>query len=242
MSLLLENNRIIAHTFGDGDWRAVLNDLRARGLIDATNAPLSVAGAQVRVAPPPSSRPERRDAARRLWEGGGRLSGTPSERYCRSRAITRELPDRTVLRHAVATPVSVYRPGGYARPALLAAIQGADGAFTAVEVTYLTAQGRRASDLRLTRKTVGPTPGGSAVRLDPAAPEMLVSEGVFTTLSASERFALPAWALMSTRNLRVWRTPEGVRQVLRIVQAPASVRSRPPRSAAFHQARRNLAA
>lgn len=43
---------------------------------------------------------------------------------------------------------------------------------------------------------------------------MLVGEGCFTTLSASERFSLPAWALLSTRNLRVWRAPAGVRSVL----------------------------
>ena len=43
---------------------------------------------------------------------------------------------------------------------------------------------------------------------------MLVGEGLFTTLSASARFGLPAWALMSTRNLRHWRPPQGVREVL----------------------------
>ena len=43
---------------------------------------------------------------------------------------------------------------------------------------------------------------------------MLVGEGFFTTLSASECFALPGWALMSTRNLRGWSPPEGVRSVL----------------------------
>ena len=47
-----------------------------------------------------------------------------------------------------------------------------------------------------------------------AALVMLIGEGVFTTLSASEWFGLPAWALMSTRNLRVWSPPEGVRSVL----------------------------
>ncbi len=81
-------------------------------------------------------------------------------------------------------------------------------------MTYLAPNGRRAEDLRLSRKTVGPAPGGCAVRLDPVADEMLVGEGVFTTLSASEWFGLPAWALMSTRNLRVWSPPSGVRSVL----------------------------
>ncbi len=100
------------------------------------------------------------------------------------------------------------------RPALLVGVSDADGAFTAVEVTYLAANGRRAMDLRLSRKTVGPVPPGTAARIDPAAPEMLVAEGFFTTLSASECFGLPGWALMSTRNLRSWSAPEGVRSVL----------------------------
>jgi len=53
------------------------------------------------------------------------------------------------------------------------------GSFTAVEVTYLAPNGRRAIDLRLSRKTVGPVPPGTAVRIDPSAPEMLVAEGFF---------------------------------------------------------------
>jgi putative DNA primase/helicase len=214
VSLLLEGDRVVVHTFGGGDWREVLDHLRELKLIDAANTPLSVALADRAAAPAPATRLERRVAALRLWEGGGRLVGTASERYCRSRGVTRDLPGREVLRHNPTTPVSAYREGGYARPALLAAIQAPDGAILAVEVTYLTAQGARASDLRLNRKTVGPTPGGCAVRLDPAAPEMLVGEGVFTALSASEWFGLPAWALMSTRNLRAWSAPEGVRSVL----------------------------
>ena len=39
VSLLLKEGRIIVHTFGDGDWRAVLDQLRAEGLVDAHNAP-----------------------------------------------------------------------------------------------------------------------------------------------------------------------------------------------------------
>ena len=79
---------------------------------------------------------------------------------------------------------------------------------------HCSPNGRRAEDLRLSRKTVGVAPGGCAVRLDPAAESMLVGEGVFTTRSASEWFGLPGWALTSTRNLRVWSPPAGVRSVL----------------------------
>ena len=35
VSLLLMNDRVVVHTFGDGDWKAVLDDLRERRLIDA---------------------------------------------------------------------------------------------------------------------------------------------------------------------------------------------------------------
>lgn len=85
---------------------------------------------------------------------------------------------------------------------------------TAVELTYLEPSGRLASGLRLVRKTVGQVPPGSAVRLFPVAEEMLVGEGVITTLSAAERFALPGWALMAAHNLAVWTPPVEVRRVL----------------------------
>jgi hypothetical protein len=97
---------------------------------------------------------------------------------------------------------------------LLAGIQDAQGCYIAVEVTYLAPNARRALDLRLPRKTVGVPPPGCAVRLDPAQPEMLVAEGVFTTRAAKARFDLPGWALMSTRNLRAWSAPAGIRSVL----------------------------
>lgn len=214
VSLLLEGDRVVVHTFGGGDWRDVLDHLRGLGLIDGANAPLSVGGAARRAAPAPATRLERRDAALRLWDAGRAIVGTPSERYCRLRGVLGRLPGPEVLRHGAETPVSAYRRGGYARPALLAAIHTADGVLTAVEVTYLTPQGRRATDLRLGRKTVGVAPSGCAIRLDPVGERMLVAEGVFTTRSASEWFGLPGWALGSTRNLRVWRPPAGVRSVL----------------------------
>ena len=110
--------------------------------------------------------------------------------------------------------MSAYGDDRLRRPALLVSLTSRDGDFTAVEVTYLTPGGLRATDLKLSRKTVGLLPPGTAARLDPAAPEMLVGEGFFTTRSASERFALPGWALMSTRNLRAWSPPPGVRSVL----------------------------
>jgi len=143
--------------------------------------------------------------------GGGDPAGTLSARHVRRRGVTRVLPPD--LRHHDAAPAALYDGRGPFRPALLAAIRGPDGALCAVEVTYLAGDGARAR-LRLPRKTIGVLPPGAAVRLDPAGSALLVAEGVFSALSASERFGLPAWALLSTSNLRAWTPPSGVRRVL----------------------------
>ena len=93
-------------------------------------------------------------------------------------------------------------------------VRGPDGSLSAIELTYVTPDGHRASDLKLSRKTVGAVPTSSAVRIDPPGLKLLVAEGFLTTLSASERFDLPAWALLSTSNLRGWSAPDGVEAVL----------------------------
>jgi hypothetical protein len=216
VSLMLSEGRIIAHTFGDGDWRGILDHLRGHGLIDAAGAPTSASNRQARSTRDVvrASEPERLAVARRIWEGGRALGRSLSERHCRLRHIQRDLPGQEIARHNGETPLSAYGDSRRQRPALLVAISDAQGAFTAVEVTYLAPNGRRAIDLRLPRKTIGSVPPGTAARLDPAAREMLVGEGFFTTLSATERFDLPGWALMSTRNLRSWSAPAGVEFVL----------------------------
>lgn len=214
VSLLLREGRVIVHTFGDGDWKDVLDYLRGEGLVDAHNAPISLSQSRRAQAASAATGLERRQAALRIWEAGRPLGGTLSARHCAQRSVSRPLPGPEVLRHGGQTPVSAYTETRHHRPALLAAISDKDGAFTAIEVTYLAPNARRAIDLRLSRKTVGPSPANCAVHIDAAAPQMLVGEGLFTTLSASARFGLPAWALMSTRNLRHWRPPQGVREVL----------------------------
>jgi hypothetical protein len=212
VSLLWSGGRVVVHSFGGADWREVLDALRAQGLIDRANRPVGAGRGPVGAAPA-APNPERLAVARALWVAGRPVAGALAERHLRQRAIHRSLTE--ALRHHPAVPFSVYaQPPGVTGPALLAAIKDPAGVLTAVEITYLDLNGNRALRPRLSRKTVGLVPLGSAVRLDPAAAAMLVAEGVATTLSASERFALPGWALLSTRNLRAWSPPDGVASVL----------------------------
>ena len=205
VSLLWENGRVIIHSFGAADWRAVRDDLRARHLID----PRAVDAAPALARP---SLEQRLAIARRLWRRAGPISGTLGERHLRLRGIGRPLTE--ALRFHPSLPIAVYRDGRAAGPALVARIDDPGGALTAVEVTYLDRTGRRTTALRLSRKTVGVVPPGSAVRLDEAAASMVVAEGMATALSASERFGRPTWALLSARNLAAWSPPPEVRDVL----------------------------
>jgi hypothetical protein len=214
VSLWLRDGRLVVHTFGDGDWRAVLDELRRLRLVEGGDTPAAGGGYAASRPADDLSRRKRQAVVSRIWELGRPVVGTLSERHLRLRAVTRDMPGASALRHGPDVAVAAYRETGFRRPALLAGIQDATGDLTAVEITYLAANGCRADTLRLPRKTIGFVPSGCAVRLDPAAPEMLVGEGVVTTLSASARFALPAWALLSTRNLRGWTPPPGVRAVL----------------------------
>ena len=210
VSLLERDGRVVVHTFGDSDWRTVRDDLRTRGLLTAE----TVSAARSNPIDDDAGRRRRRAVAQGLWDAGRPIAGALAERHCRLRGVEGPLPGGEALRHHGLAPLSAYRPGPATRPALLAGIRDPHGEVAGVEITYLGSGGQIAPGLRLARKTVGLVPPSSAVRLDPAAEAMLVAEGVFTTLSARRRFGLPAWALLSTSNLRSWRPPSGVTSIL----------------------------
>lgn len=234
VSLLLSHGRVIVHGFGGADWRQVRDVLIAAGLIDRCGR-LSGGGASTLASA--NARPDaaRRVAvARRLWEDAVPIGAAAlSRRHLEGRAIRQDPAAIASLRHHPAAPLAVYRDSGRMAPALVAAIRGPDGALNAIELTYLSPSGRRDDRLRLPRKTVGVVPPGSAVRLGPAQPDLLVGEGVMTVLSASDRLGLPGWALMSVGNLAAWAPPPIVRRV-----HIAADRGRPGQEAAARLERR----
>ncbi len=214
VSLLLDDGRVVIHGFAGEDWRVVMADLVDRGLVDRAGR-VRGGGPAADDRPLALPSPARLRVAAQLWgEGSALTEASAAGHYLRQRGVDCALAGLCDLRAHPAAPVSVYRPGRWRRPALLAAVRREDGDLTAVEVTYLTSAGQRAADLALPRKTLGALPAGAAVRLHAAGPDMLVAEGVFTALSAGARFGLPCWALLSTSNLRRWRAPDGVRRVL----------------------------
>lgn len=213
VSLMVHGDRVVIHSFGSADWREVRDDLRRRGLIDRDGRLAGARPASDRGFTPPKPDDLQRIAvAQRLWEEGRPGSGLVA-RHLAGRGLPWSPDWRDLLEHPRA-PVSAYRPTGRVRPAMMAAVRDPLGAVTAVELTYLCPGGGPAIGLTLPRKTIGRVPAGSAVRLSPTAPQMLVAEGVVTTLSAMQALARPGWALMSAQNLARWRPPVGVTSVL----------------------------
>ncbi len=215
VSLLLQNNRLIIHSFTDGgDWRAIRDDLRERGFINAAGELVGAVGNSHGYHAPEVTKVEKQAVARRIWELGRPTAGTLSERHARIRGIGRPLPGPDVVRHVQDCPLAIYDQGTRTKPAMVTAIRTPDGDLTAIEITYLAPNGQREDRLRIARKMVGPIPQGSAVRIDPVTTEMAIGEGYFTSLSASERFSLPTWAALSTAIMRNFVPPVGVRSVL----------------------------
>ncbi len=211
------DGRLVVNTWGRTDWRDVLDDLRERGLIEENKRPVGVGGqARTTFTEPVRDAAERLRVAKAIWAGGAPATArTLSWRHTQLRRIARRLPGSDVIRHATGTPLKAYDAACRSlHPALLVAICDREGAFTAVEITFLDPNARRSRRLKLSRKTVGPVTPGSAVRIDAIEDEMLVGEGFFSSLSGSERFNLPAWALLSTRNMRRFRPPAGVRRLV----------------------------
>lgn len=213
VSLLLTDGRVVVHSFGRSHWAEILDDLRTRGLVDPRSRPTEA----VPITPsrtPPSNPAERSRRAVQVWSEGRPVGRSLALTYLRRRGVLRPNFADGSLRFHDGLASAVYAGVGRRRPALLAAVRTPGDAVCGLEITYLDSNGTRACDLRTSRKTIGAVLAGSAVRLDPADHELLVGEGVVTTLSAADRFSLPSWALLSAQNLRTWVAPAGVDRVV----------------------------
>jgi len=128
ISLLVSEDRLVIHSFGAADWRAVRDHLADLRLIDGEGR---IAGVG-RSGPSSSAIRPDRDArvatARRLWDGAGRLTpGSVSHRHLIGRSVCLDPAGLQDLRHHPDAPVSVFRSGGPTRPALVARITDRGG-------------------------------------------------------------------------------------------------------------------
>ncbi len=180
------------------------------GRVKRKRAPVAVAEAAP--ADDALARKKNRERAFRLWREGGPLDGSPAEAYLvEARAIPLKfVRGNPVLRAAARVDYWAVIAGRLSKihtgPALLAAMQYADGKFAAVHITYLRPDGSGKLELyeapgkKRPAKKVRGAPGGAAIRLSPPAARMAAGEGIETVLSVAPQ-GLPGWAAYSLDNL-----------------------------------------
>lgn len=153
---------------------------------------------------------ESRKRVRGFWYHCEPVRGTLAARYLTGRGLS-WLARHEHLRFRAETP----HPSGLGLrlPAMVALVFDGQGAICAVHRTYLDPSGAKAI-IEPNNASLGSFVGG-AIRLDPAAPEMVVGEGLETTASASAMLGLPAWSAIACGNLRTAMVlPEIVRSVV----------------------------
>ena len=214
---LTQEGKVRVHCFTDVKWSDVLKTFRNDDLIlpDGTLTGMNGHGP---VKTPVVTNATRSAIAAKLWSQVIPLAGSLSEVHLkRWRRIARDI-DTTSLGHHRDMPLSVYSSEKPARhlPAFVAKITDQTGKLVGIEAQYLQPNGARTTRLRFNRKTVGHLLPytGVAVRIDGAAREMVIGEGIASALSASDQYELPCWALLSSNNYDNFVPPKGLKELV----------------------------
>ena len=152
------------------------------------------------------------DFARRKWCEAVALTDSPADVYLRARGLRPgsdgwppSLRSHPALKHG---------PTGLLLPALIAAITIWPGRnVVGVHRTFLRMDGRDKAPVSNNKMMLGKCAGG-AVRLAPAASELLVCEGIETALGVQQGTGKPVWACLSTGGMKTVILPPEVETVI----------------------------
>lgn len=131
--------------------------------------------------------------ALRLWDGSACEGLHRAYMTARGLAV---LADSPALRFRGDCP----HPEGGRLPAMVAAVRDVAGKLVAVHRTYLQRDGGGKAAVTPQKASLGPV-WGAAIRLHDVAAEIVVGEGIETSLSAGLLLGLPAWAAINAGNL-----------------------------------------
>ncbi len=230
----------VFNCFAGCDWRDIKDALRANGLLPERGRGPGHAPERrcrrARAAPRPddSDQQQRMEFARRKWHEAVPLTDNPANTYLRERGL-KPGPDgwppslryHPALRHGYT---------GLLLPSLVAAITIWPGrTVVGVHRTFLREDGKGKAPVTNPKMMIGRC-GGGAVRLAPAGPELVLSEGIETGLSVQQATNNPVWATLSTAGLCSVILPPEVNTV--IIAADAD---EPGEEAAQKAAKRFLA-
>jgi hypothetical protein len=199
------DGRLLAFCFGGCAFDEILSALVEYGLLDDDDDDLHVSRG---VTVCQRDNTERIAHARQIYDSGGwdeRIAV-----YLHSRELGLTSP---VLRFSEQAP---HRLGARV-PAMLAPVVNVTGEQTGTHLTYLRGDGGGKADLpkEFQRESRGLIHGG-AIRLMPFEPdvELVLAEGLETSLAASELFGLPCWSAVYAGGLCSLVLPPEVRRIV----------------------------
>jgi hypothetical protein len=208
-----EDGRPLLYCFGGCPQEVVIDALRSLGMWPDRGERIEYrkpdpAVLEARRLEEAKERQRRRDCARSIW----REAASDSCRelvitYLRSRGLTLKPPPTIRSGH-------VWHPfERRTMPAMVAAIQGADGRVQGVGITFLRPDGLAKAEVEQPRITRGELAGGAG-RLAPAGPKLGLTEGLEDALTVQQETGLPCWAALGTSNLSKLTLPAAVREVV----------------------------
>jgi putative DNA primase/helicase len=143
-----------------------------------------------------------------LWQESVPITkGDPVDTYLARRGIDEVIYPKTLRFH----PNCRYSEG-LSFPAMIAAVQDADGNGVLLHRTFLK-DGDKAPVDSPRMMMPGTLPPGSAVRLSDVSETLGIAEGIETAMRASARFDVPVWAALNANMLAEWIPPAGVTEV-----------------------------
>jgi putative DNA primase/helicase len=206
-----DDDRLLLRCFAGCDFVDILDELKHRGLVDGNQSALA------NRFTPTLRRPEINPdvGALAIWQAAVEAEETVVDEYLTRRGIYLRPPMlRCRLDHR----------------SMVAAVQAPDGKVIAIQQTWLTSEGEKASGKRLTSGNLG----AGAVRLGAVARSMGLAEGVETALSAMQMTGVSVWASLGASRLHNVELPAEVEEVHVFVDNDEPGRTAAKRAADTH--------
>ncbi len=182
-----KEGKLLAYCYAGCSFSDVFLALRRKGLLEKRDGDIFP---QASHAPKNSSK-----TALKIWHESHQAEGTPVETYLRSREIRGLIPS-TLRFHS-----GLFHASRTYHPAMVAAVTlWPSRSLSGVHRTYLSTDGEDKASLSPNKMMLGLTKG-SAVRLAPIGPKLILAEGIETALSCFYATNFPTWSCLSTSGM-----------------------------------------
>lgn len=150
---------------------------------------------------------EKIEQARAIWRAAAPIAGTLAQAYLWHRGIRMQLPDS--LRYARLR----YGKTGPLYPSLVALVASVDHQFWGIQRTYLNETGTGKAAVSKPKLSLGRVKGG-AIRLSPAAAELVICEGLEDGLTLQQEQGRGVWVAAGAGMLPAMRLPVGCNSIV----------------------------